>query len=271
MKRTIVTPPVYYPLVLQQVKDHLNIDYTNDDSYLQSIIAAATERAEQVTRRRLITQTWKFFLNRWPWGDIILPYGQLQSVTHVKYKDSDGDQTTFYDSSNTDDLLIDTDSELGRAVLAVGSTYPTTTLYPVNPIEIQFVCGYGANASQAITGASDASPIVITITAHGHTTGDEGYIYGATGQTAANGRWIITKVNDNTFTLNGSISAGAAGTNGTFIKQAVDPLIIHGMKLILGDMHEHREDQVVGMTQTANLKVATDLFIMKKLHERPSG
>ena len=28
MKRTIVTPPVYYPLVLQQIKDHIS-DGTN--------------------------------------------------------------------------------------------------------------------------------------------------------------------------------------------------------------------------------------------------
>lgn len=271
MKRTLVTPPVYYPLVLQQVKDHLNIDYSNDDSYLQSIIAVAAERAEQVTRRRLITQTWKLFLDKWPSGDIILPYGKLQSVTHVKYTDTAGDQTTWYDSSETTYANVDTDSELGRIKLNYGQSYPSASLAPDNPIEIQFVCGYGAHASQAITGASNASPIVVTIAGHGHTTGDTVYIYGSAGQTAANGTWIITKVSADTFSLNGSITAAAWTSGGTCIKQAVDPLILHGMRLKLGDMHEHREDQIVGMAQTANLKVAVALFIMKKLHERPSG
>jgi len=81
MKRTLVTPPVYYPLVLDQVKAHLNIDYTNDDAYLQTLIAVATAKAEQITRRRLITQTWKLFLDQWPSGDIVLPFGKLSSVT----------------------------------------------------------------------------------------------------------------------------------------------------------------------------------------------
>lgn len=270
MKRTLVTPPVYYPLVLDQVKAHLNIDYTNDDAYLQTLIAVATAKAEQITRRRLITQTWKLFLDQWPSGDIVLPFGKLSSVTHVKYTNTAGTQTTWYDSTTTTYANIDTDSDPGRIKLNYGYSYPSASLSPDNPIEIQFVCGYGAHASQAITAASNASPIVVTIVGHGYTTGDEVYIYGTTGQTAANGTWIVTKVDADTFSLNGSITAAAWVSGGTCIKQAVDPLILHGMKLVIGDMHEHREDTIIGMT-TANLKVAEGLFLMKKLHERPTG
>jgi uncharacterized phiE125 gp8 family phage protein len=267
MKRTLVTAPVYYPLVLNQVKGHLNIDYSNDDSYLQRLIPVATARVEQFIRRRLITQTWKVFLDAWPVGDILLPFGKLESVTHIKYTDTAGDQTTW----STDEYNVDTDRELGRVTLEYGYSWPTASLHPQNPIEIQFVCGYGAHAVQTITGASNASPIVITIAGHGYTTGDEVYIYDVTGNTAANGQWIITKVDANTFSLNGSTGNAAYVSGGSCVKQSVDPDILHAMSLMIGDMHENREDVVVGMTQTANLNIARDLLYPKRLHEVPSA
>jgi len=267
MKKILTTPPVYYPLILDQVKSHLNIDYDDDDAYLQSIIAVATGKAEQITRRRLITQTWTVYLDAWPAGDSIsLPFGNLASVTHVKYTDTAGTQTTWSD----DYYNVDTYGDLGRIVLEYGYNWPTTTLNPNNPIEIQFVCGYGANAVQAITGASNASPIVLTIGTHGHATGDEVYIYDVGGNTAADGNWIITKADVNSFNLNGSAGNAAWTSGGSCIKQSVDPLIIHAIKIILGDLHEHREDQIVGTDQTANLKVARDLLWMKRIHEEPT-
>ncbi len=273
MKRTLITPPVYYPVVLDQVKRHLRLlDLTDQDAQLQSLIGSATSEAERYLRRRLITQTWNLFLDAWPWGDILLPFGKLSSVTHIKYTDTAGDQTTWYDSSETTYVSIDTDSELGRIKLKHGQSYPSAALDPDNPIEIQFICGYGAHAVQTITGASDASPIVITITGHGYTTGDIVYLYGATGQTAANGQWIITKIGDNTFSLNGSISAGAAGTDGSCVQQAVEPDIIQAILLMIGDAYENREDKIVmpGLV-VHDLQAARNKMFRHRLWERASG
>jgi len=271
MKRVLVTPPAYYPLVLDQVKSHLNIDYTNDDKYLQALISVATSNAEQFLRRRLITQTWKLFLDAWPYGDsILLPFGKLQSVTHVKYTDTAGDQTTWYDADTTTYADIDTDRELGRIQLAYGYSWPTASLHPQNPIEIQFVCGYGANAVQAITGASSASPIAITIGTHGHTTGDEVYVYDVGGNTAANGGWIITKSTADIFTLNGSAYNAAYTSGGSCIKQSVPLAIIQAMLLMIGDMHENREDILVGQT-SVNLRAAESLLMPYRIHEQADG
>lgn len=55
-----------------------------------------------------------------------------------------------------------------------------------------------------ITAASNASPIVITCTGHGLTTGTQVTISGVGGNTAANGTFVVTRVDASTFSLQGS-------------------------------------------------------------------
>jgi len=96
MQRTIVTPPTYFAVSLDEIKDHLRVTHTDDDPYIQALLMTAQGQVESYLNRKLITQTWKAFFDDWPDGDaIVLPFGQLQSVTNVKYTDSDGDQSTF--------------------------------------------------------------------------------------------------------------------------------------------------------------------------------
>ena len=64
-----------------------------------------------------------------------------------------------------------------------------------------------------ITGATNATPIAITCTAHGYSTGDTVVIAAVGGNTNANGTWEITSTGANTFTLDGS-AGNAAYTSG---------------------------------------------------------
>lgn len=68
-------------------------------------------------------------------------------------------------------------------------------------------------ATKSVTGATNATPISITCTAHGYSTGDTLVITGVGGNTNANGTWEITVTGANTFTLNGS-SGNANYTSG---------------------------------------------------------
>jgi hypothetical protein len=73
----------------------------------------------------------------------------------------------------------------------------------------------GADATDhAIAGATNAGPIVITSNNHGLTTGDGVFIRNVGGNTAANGIFVVTVIDPNTFSLNGSTGNGAytAGT-----------------------------------------------------------
>lgn len=56
-------------------------------------------------------------------------------------------------------------------------------------------------AVKAITGATNATPIVITSNSHGFSNGDIVVIQGVGGNTAANGTWKIANVATNTFEL----------------------------------------------------------------------
>lgn len=96
------------------------------------------------------TVTTSHYLNgyapgRWPCGDrIVLPFGNLASVTSVSYKDTAGTETTL---AVTTDYLVETNGEQhGAIVLPCGGTWPSASLYPSNPIKIRFVCGWTSAA-----------------------------------------------------------------------------------------------------------------------------
>jgi uncharacterized phiE125 gp8 family phage protein len=48
---------------------------------------------------------------------------------------------------STDDYIVDTNSEPGRIVLPYDGSWPSDTLYPVNPINIEYVAGYGTSTN----------------------------------------------------------------------------------------------------------------------------
>jgi len=142
MKTKLKTAPEIYPISRDDAKAHLRVDldFTADNTYIDTLIATATQSVEQFLNRRLITQTWYQYLECWPSSNVIeLPFGKLESVTSLKYKDSDGDESTWAASN----YIVDTDSDPGEIVLAYENVWPTVTLYPSNPITIEFICGYG--------------------------------------------------------------------------------------------------------------------------------
>ena len=188
-----------------------------EDDLLNDLITTSRENIEYLTQRKLLTQTWDYFLDAWPEEDFIkLLFGNLQSnvtaataalggsisgttftdTTHgtgtfevgmaltgngveagtyitalitgtgsndggtytvnisqtvtaqtitgstfsINYKATDG---TITNMTVTTDYLIETNGDqCGRVVLPYGVYWPTTILYPSNPIRIRFVCGW---------------------------------------------------------------------------------------------------------------------------------
>lgn len=74
-------------------------------------------------------------------------------------------------------------------------------------------------ATVAITGATNATPIKITAAGHGFKTGQKTAIAGVAGNTAANGVWLVTLVDKDNFTLNGSVGSGAYTSGGFAINE----------------------------------------------------
>lgn len=83
---------------------------------------------------------------------------------------------------------------------------------------------YSAVTPVAITSSTDATPIVITATSHGLTTGDRVLIYGHTTNIAANGIFKAVVLTANTFQLKDELtgasiagSGAGAGANGLLV------------------------------------------------------
>lgn len=75
--------------------------------------------------------------------------------------------------------------------------------------------GVQSYAKHTITGASNATPIVITATAHGRSNGDVVIIKDVAGNTAANGKWTVANKTANTYELTGSVGNGSYTSGGT--------------------------------------------------------
>ena len=139
----ISVKPKIEPVDLGEVKDYLDIerDDNDEDTLLKGFIKAARGKVEGYTLRKLITQTLITYASDWPAEDYIeLRDGvPLVSVTHVKYTNSAGNQSTFVDTSYSVDVV----TEPGRIVLGYNVSWPSGTLRPDRPIEIEYVCGYG--------------------------------------------------------------------------------------------------------------------------------
>jgi hypothetical protein len=70
-------------------------------------------------------------------------------------------------------------------------------------------------ALKSISSSTNATPIAVTVTAHGYATGDTVVITGHTTNTNANGTWKITNTGANTFTLDDSVGNGVGGATGS--------------------------------------------------------
>ncbi len=83
--------------------------------------------------------------------------------------------------------------------------------------------GVRTDTTLNISAATNASPTVVTVTAHGYVNGDTVFISGATGNTNINGYRIVEGVTANTFTLTDLVGAvingnGVYGGSGTSMR-----------------------------------------------------
>jgi uncharacterized phiE125 gp8 family phage protein len=126
---------------LEEFRLHCRVDNHDNDVLLVSAIKTATLNVEEITNRALLTQTWDYCLDSWPNKNYIrIPKGNLQSVTSIKYKDDAGTEYTLV--AGTDYLVEKNGDQNGRIVLPYGKSWPSSTLYPSNPITVRYVCGW---------------------------------------------------------------------------------------------------------------------------------
>jgi len=135
----LATAPASVAVSTSDAKTHLRVGFSDDDTYIAALVSVATAALENETNRKFITQTWDWYQDRFSGASIRLPFGSLQSVTSVKYTESDDTEstvaTTVYDVVTWEDP--------GRVTLAYNQQWPTATLRAAGGVVTRFVCGYG--------------------------------------------------------------------------------------------------------------------------------
>ncbi len=155
MNATIVTDSATEPVTLDEAKDYLRVDSSDEDTLIQALIKTAREWVEAYTGLALITQTWDAFWDGWC-DPFIVPYSPLVSVTTLKYTDGNGTQQTLANTVYS----VDTDATPGKVWLAYNQTWPTAREIP-NTIEMRFLAGYGLTPADVPHAIRTAIKIIV--------------------------------------------------------------------------------------------------------------
>ena len=160
MAQVLAIAAAKQPVSLNDAKDHLVIQGTNDDTLIKDKIKVATAYAQDVTGRVFISQDWKLVLDSFPGGAgiIYLPKPPLLSITKVDYLDTNGDSQTLASSK----YVVDTVSTPARLAPAFGEVWPTTR-GTLNAVTIEFKAGYGVNSADVPVQIKEA---ILSLTGH---------------------------------------------------------------------------------------------------------
>jgi uncharacterized phiE125 gp8 family phage protein len=139
---TLVNAPTEEPIDLAVLKQHMKVTITDDDVLITTYLTAARQYVEEAYDRALVTQTWDYSLDTFPWlnQSIELPIWPLQSVTSITYTDSNNTPTIW--ASNN--YFVDAVKKPGRVWLAANQGWPAAQLRAANGVVIRYVAGYGA-------------------------------------------------------------------------------------------------------------------------------
>jgi uncharacterized phiE125 gp8 family phage protein len=143
-------PGTTYPISVSEVKSHIKVDTTHDDTLIGYMILAATEQVEKALGLQMCQATWDWYLDEWndpAFGGVVFrpPRSPLISVAAINYTDAAGDTQTVA----TTVYAVDVASIPGRISLQYGESWPSSLYDEKDAIKIQFVAGYATSTSSA--------------------------------------------------------------------------------------------------------------------------
>lgn len=143
MALKLITPATELAVSLADVKAHLRVDTTDEDSLINAYITAAAELAEQATGRALMPQTWELTLDAFPEAFEITRV-PAASITSLKYWDTTGTQQTM----GTGLYTLDNSEDFGNAyvVPVYGGIWPVNR-DQTNAVALRYVAGYATAAA----------------------------------------------------------------------------------------------------------------------------
>jgi uncharacterized phiE125 gp8 family phage protein len=145
MALTQTVAPTVEPITLAEAILHRQSVASDQEPFIEDdLIPAAREAAEDFLNLQLITATWQETFTEFPAsGEIRFAKPPVQSVTSLKYLDSDGVEQTWA-AENYDTQLTVVPSLL---MPAYGVVWPTIRSGRYNSVTLTYVSGYGDAAT----------------------------------------------------------------------------------------------------------------------------
>lgn len=136
MTLILVSPPAVEPVSRADAKVFLKIEHDDEDTLIDTLIAAARLHIEAATRRALINQAWRLVLDGWPPGRLIeVPISPVNSLEAITVHDRAGTATVLDGTAYVADLLSNPARILVRQAVPAGAAF--------NGVEIDLVAGFG--------------------------------------------------------------------------------------------------------------------------------
>lgn len=99
MTPILIAPPAVEPLGLAETKAWLRVETAAEDELVGALIASARLVVESLTRRTLVSQTWRLVLDAWPPGVsppiVPLPFSPVRNVPAVRVFNALGEATSI--------------------------------------------------------------------------------------------------------------------------------------------------------------------------------
>ena len=152
----VVTAATSNPIAQSEAKEHLRVTTSDEDSYITNLITAATQMAENYTNSYFIDTTLRMDFSYFPPGEFRLYGGRINSLTHIKYYDSDNSLTTWA----ADNYNVNLNAEPCLVTYSSTSTVPNIYLRS-DSVQATYVSGYGSSASDVPMSIRQAILILI--------------------------------------------------------------------------------------------------------------
>lgn len=150
MHLRLLTPPD--PIVtVDEAKAHLRIFHADEDAYIESLVAAATENidgAEGILGRALNSQQWEMTIDRFPCNDahgrvvaLNIPLPPLITIDKIEYDDT---LAVTQELTSGNYRKVGAASTGGAYVLPLTNTSWPSTLCEPGSVRVTFTAGYAA-------------------------------------------------------------------------------------------------------------------------------
>jgi uncharacterized phiE125 gp8 family phage protein len=139
MTPILIAPPAVEPLGLDETKEWLRVDGVAEDELIGALIASARLVVESLTRRFLVSQTWRLVFDAWPATGVALPFSPVRAAI-VRVYDASGDAVLLPPDAYS------LDHRSGDVRLRFSGPAPQPGR-PVAGLEIDVEAGFSADAA----------------------------------------------------------------------------------------------------------------------------